>query len=41
VHIEFFYGDLRERGHLEDLGVEEGIVLKCVVKNRIGGRGLE
>jgi hypothetical protein len=33
--------DLRERGHLEDLGVEGSVVLKWVVENRIGGRGLE
>jgi len=41
VHIVFSCGDVRERGHLEDLGVEESIVLKCIVKNRMGERGLE
>lgn len=41
MHIEFSRGDLRERGHLEDLGIEGRIVLKCIVKSRMGGRGLE
>jgi hypothetical protein len=41
VHIEFSRGDLRERGHLEELGVEGRIVLKCIVKNRMRGRVLE
>jgi hypothetical protein len=36
VHIEFSCRDSRERGHLEDLGVEESIVLKCNVKNIMG-----
>jgi hypothetical protein len=41
VHIELSRGDLRERGHLEELGLEGRIILKCIVKNRMGGHGLE
>jgi hypothetical protein len=39
VHTGFSSGDLRERGHLEYLGVDGRIMLKWIVKN--GGRGLE
>jgi hypothetical protein len=28
VHTEFRWGDLRERDHLEDRGVDERIILK-------------
>jgi len=28
VHIEFWWGKVRERGHLEDAGVNERIILK-------------
>jgi len=37
VHTEFSRGDLKERVHLEDLDIEGRIVLKWVVKNRMGG----
>ena len=39
--LSFPWGDLGERGHLEDLGIEGRIVLKCIVKNRMGVHGLE
>jgi hypothetical protein len=32
VHAEFWWGDLRERVHLEDQGVKRRIVLKCNFK---------
>ena len=30
VHIGFWSGDLRERGHLEDLNIDERIILKWI-----------
>jgi len=41
MHTVYWWGKLKERGHMEDLGVEGSIVLKCIVKNRMGGRGVE
>jgi hypothetical protein len=28
VHIGFWWGDLMERAHFEDLGIEERIIIK-------------
>ena len=33
VHTEFWWGNLKERDHLEDLGVDESIILKLIFKN--------
>jgi hypothetical protein len=32
VHAEFWWGDLRERVHLEDQGVNRRVILKCIFK---------
>jgi hypothetical protein len=32
VHRGFCWGDLRERDDLEDLGIDEKIILKCIFK---------
>jgi len=40
VHTEFSYGYLRERRHLEDLGLDGRIILKCIFK-KVKGYGLE
>jgi len=32
VHTGFWWGNLRERGHLEDLGVDGAIILKWICK---------
>jgi hypothetical protein len=32
VHTGFWWGNLRERDHLEDLSVDERIILKCLFK---------
>jgi len=32
VHTGFWWGDLRERDHLEQLGIDGRIILKCILK---------
>jgi hypothetical protein len=32
VHAEFWWGDLRERVHLEDQGLNVRVILKCIFK---------
>jgi len=41
VHTAFLWGDLRDRGRLEDLGVGGKIILKYVFKKYDGGHGLD
>jgi hypothetical protein len=31
-HTEFWWGDLRETYHLEDIGIDESIILKLIFK---------
>jgi hypothetical protein len=33
VHEKFWWGKLRERDHLEDLGEDWSIILKCILQN--------
>jgi hypothetical protein len=41
VHIGFWWGNLSERDHLEDLGVDGRIILEWTLKEiKSGGRGL-
>ena len=40
VHIGFWWGDLMERGHLEDLGVD-GRILKWIFKKWVVGHELD
>jgi hypothetical protein len=39
VHTGFWWGDLRERNHFEDLGVDGRIILKWIFKKWDGGMG--
>ena len=32
VHKGFWWGDLRERDHLEDIGIDGRMILKCTFK---------
>ena len=32
MHTEFWWGNLKERNHLEDLGVDERIIIKIIFK---------
>jgi len=36
VHIGFCCGNLRERHYLEDVGVDERMILKCVRRKSVG-----
>jgi len=40
VHIGFWWGDLMERGHLEDLGVD-GRILQWIFKKWVVGHELD
>ena len=40
LYTKFWWGDLRERDHLEDLGAEGMIILKRVSKEWKGEHGL-
>ena len=33
VHAEFWWGEVRERDHLEEQGVNRRVMLKCIFKN--------
>jgi hypothetical protein len=41
VHRGFWWGDLIERNHLEDLGVDVRIILKWIFKTWNGRHGLD
>jgi hypothetical protein len=41
VHTGFWWGDLREGGHLKDSGVDGRIILKWFYKKWDGGHGLD
>jgi hypothetical protein len=40
VHTWFWCGDLRERDHLEDIGVEGRKILNYIFKKWSGGHGM-
>ena len=41
VHTGFWLGNLREREHFEDLGVDGRIKLKCIFRKWDGRHGLD
>jgi hypothetical protein len=41
VHTRFWWGKLRERDHLEYLGVDGRIILRRIFRNWDGGRGID
>ena len=36
MHTDFWLGNLRERDHLEHLGIDGGIILKWILKKYYG-----
>jgi hypothetical protein len=40
VHTGFWWGNWRERGRMEDLGLDGRIILNWVFKKLVGGHGL-
>jgi len=40
VHTGFWWGNLTERGHLEDRGVDGRLILRCIFRKWEGRRGL-
>ena len=34
-------GKTWQTGHLEDLGIDGSIILECILKKRLGGRGVD
>ena len=36
VRTGFWWGDLRGRGHLEDLGIDRKIILKWILRKSVG-----
>jgi hypothetical protein len=41
THTRFCWGDMRERDHLKDLGIDRNIVLKWIFKKWDGGHELD
>jgi hypothetical protein len=41
VHTRFWWGDLSERGQLEELGVDMRVILKLIFKKWDEGHGLD
>jgi len=42
MHTGFWWGNLRERDHFEELGIPQRIILEWIFKkSRLGGRGLD
>jgi hypothetical protein len=41
VTAEFWWGNLTERNHLEDLGIDERVILKYIFKNWLGKHRLD
>ena len=41
VHRQFWWGNLRQRDHLKDVGADERIILKWLFKKNNEERGLD
>jgi len=41
MHAGFWWGDIREREHFEDLSIDGGIVLNWIFIKWEGGHGLD
>jgi len=41
VYIEFWRGNLREREHMDDPGLDGRIILRSIFRKWVGGHGLD
>jgi hypothetical protein len=41
IHTGFWWGNVKERDSLEDVGVDERVILKGSFRYLLGGRSLE
>ena len=41
MHVGSWWGNLKEREHVEDLDMDGVIILKCILHKRLGGRELD
>jgi len=41
VHTEFWWGNLKERDHLEDPGIGRRMILRWTFRKWVGGHGLD
>jgi len=41
LHTGFWWGNLRERNHMEDPGIDRRIILRWIIRDGDGGHGLD
>jgi hypothetical protein len=41
MHAGFWWGNIKERDHFEDLDTDKKIILKWLLRNRLEGHGLD
>jgi hypothetical protein len=41
IFTGFWWGNMKERDHLEELGIDERILLRWIFRKWVGGHGLD